>query len=790
MADTPSLRINQRFAQSYECRRRREELQKLKDRYGDGQEEDSESSSDSDAEEELDPKLDRDFYRTLSMLKKKDPKIYWKDVKFYGEKESTSESDEGPSRRPKKEKPMYLKDYERKVILEKGGKYEDEDEEDGSEDEETIMERERAASPTYIEEQKQIKESFRQFVEDSGSGESEEEEGGFGLLKPRTKTKEEKDKEEEEYVNWLKGEKELQEKEELQDMKYLRDYWNNPELEEGEKFLRDYILNKGYLEEEEEEGEGERIPTYDEIVQEDIEDSEDEGELFLKKQEDFERKYNFRFEEPDSELVKTYPRNIANSVRRKDDRRKQKREEIKEKKKKEKEKKREELKQLKNLKRKEILEKLQKLKEITGNENVGFSEKDLEEDFDPTKHDKLMQQLFSEEYYGGAEDEKPNFEDEEGLDDEWNWDSWTGIEDGPAEGDEEAWQEDYNTPHCEDPDFIMDADYDPSQQPATSKKKKKKMKWDASLEGKKKRKSKFAEVLNKEKPVFDPKDKSFEEYLDEYYKLDYEDIIDDLPCRFRYRQVVANDFGLTPKEVLAADDKELNRWCSLRRTCMFRSDHEELNDLKMYKIKAQNSCKKLQILKSLTVPEEDKKEQETGAKVGKKGRDKLKRQQKAVENEAEEEEAGPSSKAMKSDEPQEHQMAFVAEDDTDGEEFLVSKLRTNAGVAVTGEASGTEGRQKEKPVVALSSGGVSALEGPPADGRDHSNQLSGKGAKLKRMKRRKGLPRMGTKILVGGREFSRQRLRAYGLNPKRLKYRQLLKEKRKKQKANSNSKQD
>jgi protein KRI1 len=89
----------------------------------------------------------------------------------------------------------------------------------------------------------------------------------------------------------------------------------------------------------------------------------------------------------------------------------------------------------------------------------------------------------------------------------------------------------------------MDADYDDHKYLKTEL-------IQTSKQKKKRKRSQFAEMISKAKPKFDPTQySSYKQYYDQYYALDYEDIIGDLPCRFKYRQVVPNDYGLSVEEV-------------------------------------------------------------------------------------------------------------------------------------------------------------------------------------------------------------------------------------------------
>ncbi|CAF4092114.1 unnamed protein product, partial [Adineta steineri] len=268
----------------------------------------------------------------------------------------------------------------------------------------------------------------------------------------------------------------------------------------------------------------------------------------------------FRYQEPDAEFLKRYPRTIEDSVRRKDDRRKVKRAEIKQRKELERQQKQEEIKRLKNLKKKEIVDKIKRLKTVAGDEDLRLNIDDFDGDFDPKEYDRRMQELFSDNYYekGTNEDDVPEVSDEELQVEDWDRVDESVVS-KPVQSNNQGEQ----------------------------------------ITKKSKKKSKLRQAIAQSKPLFDPKEKTFEQYFDEYYKLDCEDFVSDMPVRFQYRQVEPNDFGLSIEEILSADDRELNAWCSLKKTSQYRSKDEEIRDQHVFKNKAKNFDKKRKILSSI-----------------------------------------------------------------------------------------------------------------------------------------------------------------------------------------------
>ncbi|KAL9911607.1 protein KRI1 homolog isoform 1-T2 [Glossina fuscipes fuscipes] len=582
------LDTNKEYAKIYNNLRKKELVKKFKDKDLKANDNDTSSdSSDSSEEDDIsDPGFDREFFKTLASLKSKDPSIYDKNTKFFqnlsdGDNNSDDSKDDVTNKKGKckKPKPVTVKDYERNILLEKSGKFEDDpDEEDSAE----TQKEKRAYSPSAVEEERHLKDEFRKVMAEE---DSDEEEFG-GIFKKRQKTKDELDKEEEDYLKWLAGKQDTIGEDLKQKLEPLKRYWNSDELPQSEKFLRDYILNKGYAK----ATNYSEIPTYDEIVGTNVPLSDDEKEL--EKQAEFEQKYNFRFEEPDHEFIKRYPRTIESTVRRSDEKRKQKRLEIKERKQQEKVQKMKELEMVKEMKRQEIMEKIRKLKLVTGNDELGFKEDELEEEFDPEAHDKRMEEIFNDDYYQVDEGEEkpqcPSDIEELQLED---WDNYDPTQDNGA--DESEYE-----PHCEDDDFNMDCDYDPVK--AKEDLQKELIENTKKRKGRKGRHNRFKEIIKAEKPVFNPDDeKTYAEYIDEYYKLDCEDIIGDVPCRFKYTATTPNDFGLTIEEILLAKNKELNQWASLKKAVQIRPEQLEKKEQRLYKMKAKNMELKRKIFKSL-----------------------------------------------------------------------------------------------------------------------------------------------------------------------------------------------
>ncbi|VDM09877.1 unnamed protein product [Wuchereria bancrofti] len=536
------LSINAAYAKRYDNWRHLEELQKLKDKYGNDVKGDDDTNSSSSEESAVwSAEHEKDFLRTLSALKAHDPRLYSGQKFFTSEDKRTSTGN--IIKLKKKDTPMFLKDYERKLVLERRG--------DISEDEEER----KTSKHGYYEEQELIKQELKAVL-------AKQNDDMEPLLRQRIKTGNEAKNEEDQYYEWLKGQKD-EDLPGVEELKGLKEAWSDMNLDENEKFLRDYLLNKKY----DVEG-NDDVPSYEEIVN--VEKDEEE----LEREDEFERKYNFRYEEPDQDFIKHYPRIVKQSLRKKDERRKQKRDAYKERKKLQKQTRKDEIKELRTLKKKEIEEKLKKLKKLAADDDLPLNVDDLEADFDPAVYDKRMREVFSSHYYEKTVEEnekKPVFSSTSDVStDDSDYDTFD-VNKEREDKESENISEDCNGNEALHPEI-------------------------KSSRKKRKRNSRFLDIVLKKKPLFNPEEKSFEEYFNEYYALEYEDIIaDGLITKFKYRSVPANDFGITIDELLNADDRQLNAWASLKKATAYRSEAEELYDIKAYKKKALNLLKKKKI---------------------------------------------------------------------------------------------------------------------------------------------------------------------------------------------------
>jgi protein KRI1 len=254
---------------------------------------------------------------------------------------------------------MYLKDYHRRNLLEAL---------EGPKDEPPPQ------VTTYAQEQQALKEAFHTIPSDS-----DEED----LIKPKSKSKTDNATEEQEYQHFL--ETSLQDGSSKKLLANLTSLASSAPTtleteDDKEAFLANYLLNRGWLEP------AAQKPLYE--AEDDTSDDE--------KAEEFETQYNFRFEAPGAGELITHARTLS-SARRGDERRKKERERKKAAKEAEKKKEMEEIARLRNLKRQELEERIRRVEGIAG--TGGWTEKDLEGDFDPEEWDKRMQGVFDDDYY-------------------------------------------------------------------------------------------------------------------------------------------------------------------------------------------------------------------------------------------------------------------------------------------------------------------------------------------------------------------------------------------------------
>ncbi|EMS49269.1 Calcium and calcium/calmodulin-dependent serine/threonine-protein kinase [Triticum urartu] len=520
------------YARRYEHKKRREALDRLKEKKKEALVADPDDEDDDDSDDESDEdeavaaasrRVDRRVLQVIRRIRSGDSAIFDKDAKVYSssedEDEDGAEGEPKEGKKAKKERPLYLKDVNAQHLLEEGPEFAAQAGRGSKYDRIAYNELQREGLKEFLEAEKKA----------LGDGDDEEED----LFKAKQAEGDGGDSEEDE--------DEKQTEELLGEV-----FGDDDKLDDNEKFLKNYILNRPYLE-----------PAPEKFSLDDIQEVSQEEDV-IETQEDYEDIYNklgnykFRHEEVEAsegvvtDRVMGHPRVVEGSVRKKESSRKKQRKSKEERLARAKQEQAEELKHLKNLKKKEIAEKLEKIRMIAGIEGEAackLGADDLEEDFDPEDYDRKMQEMFDDSYYGADE-----------------------VDPGFGSGDDlDLVKPDFDK---EDELLGLPKDWAPDGKEgstATGEKKKKKKKNKELANGEEEGEKKKGKISLKDKV-------ELEKELDEYYKLDYEDTIGDLKTRFKYRQVQPNSFGLETYEILQSDDRDLNQYVSMKKLAPYRED--------------------------------------------------------------------------------------------------------------------------------------------------------------------------------------------------------------------------
>ncbi|KAJ5960250.1 KRR1 interacting protein 1 [Penicillium vulpinum] len=280
-----------------------------------------------------------------------------------------------------------------------------------------------------------------------------------------------------------------------------------------------------------------------------------------------EEAYNFRFEDPNkmNEVIVTHSRDLTNqqSVRREDKSSRKKIRDAERALKEEEKKQREtEKNRLRKLKTEELQKKVEQIKEVAGLRASQFTDEDwsrfLDASWDDSNWEAEMQKRFGEEYYAGEEGE--------------------GSEN---EGDKK--KKHPKKPTWDDDIDINDLipDYEEEEVKPTLELSEAESEDDEEASGSKKRSKAEEKRIQKRESRKDRL--RIEDAVERNLDLD----ITLLPgatkknaTKFRYRETSPQSFGLTARDILMADDTQLNKFAGLKKLATFREEEQKQRDQK------------------------------------------------------------------------------------------------------------------------------------------------------------------------------------------------------------------